>query len=391
MYLCGSRSAAVSRMGRAAWVRFSSQGPSGKTDAKTKEPEVESPFGKLEIRPVQRPDSAAYFMPKSKYNDLMAGLLNMIQKNSGAGPNKGLHMKVITHETIEKNLEVKLSKNEYAALAERLKQASLLRVVNRDDDETMQAYLNQFRKGYSHIEYVDEEGEVVEKQKRGDKERKINLKIGGRDSLGRWVAIGRRKTARACVWLAPVRRPGYAKAKLWAAINSVDEVVAEIDDLARDVGLYLGEAEAGLVDADFAEAGLADAEWEDVEPVSSPAPESDTEVPEPQFTTFGEVLVNGKPLADYFVRPSDRDAVIFPLLVANRVGRYNVFIKVHGGGHTGQVDACQLAISRALSASNYGLRKHLVRAGLTRVDGRNVERKKTGKPKARKSYTWVKR
>ncbi|KAJ2480551.1 37S ribosomal protein S9, mitochondrial [Coemansia sp. RSA 2131] len=382
MYLCG-RSAAVSRMGRAAWVRFSSQGPSGKTP----EPEVESPFGKLDIRPVKRPDSAAYFMSKSKYNDLMAGLSNMIQKNSGADLSGREPMRVITHETIEKNLEVKLSKNEYAALEERLKQASQLQALDRDEDETMQAYLNQFRKGYSHIEYVDEDGELIDKRKgRGDRERKVNLKKGGRDSLGRWVAMGRRKTARACVWLAPVQRPGYGKTKLWEAINSVDEVVAEIDDMAHDVGLYLDGADAGLADA-----GLADAGWEDVESVSRPAPVSDTGVPEPQFTTFGEILVNGMPLADYFVRPTDRDAVVFPLLVTNRVGRYNVFIQVHGGGNTGQVDACQLAMTRALSASCYSLRKHLVRAGLTRVDGRNVERKKTGKPKARKSYTWVKR
>ncbi|KAJ1859958.1 37S ribosomal protein S9, mitochondrial [Coemansia sp. RSA 2703] len=106
---------------------------------------------------------------------------------------------------------------------------------------------------------------------------------------------------------------------------------------------------------------------------------------------MGQVLVNGRPLPDYFIRSTDRESVLFPFTVANKVGRYNVFIRVRGGGHTGQAEACQLAIARALYAANRKAHANVRAAGLLFTDGRRVERKKTGKPKARKSYTWVKR
>ncbi|PIA14102.1 ribosomal protein S9, partial [Coemansia reversa NRRL 1564] len=106
---------------------------------------------------------------------------------------------------------------------------------------------------------------------------------------------------------------------------------------------------------------------------------------------FGEVLVNGRPLAEYFTRPMDREAVVFPFQVADRLGQFNVFLRVGGGGNTGQAEACQLAIARALLAADESTRSALGSSGVLRADVRMVERKKTGKPKARRSYTWVKR
>ncbi|KAJ1941095.1 37S ribosomal protein S9, mitochondrial, partial [Linderina pennispora] len=105
----------------------------------------------------------------------------------------------------------------------------------------------------------------------------------------------------------------------------------------------------------------------------------------------GEVLVNGKPLAEYFARTTDRESVLFPFQTISKIGQFNVYGVVHGGGLTGQAEALQLAIARATHAMNRTLHDGIRRAGLLRRDPRTVERKKTGQPKARKRYTWVKR
>ncbi|KAI9499798.1 ribosomal protein S9/S16-domain-containing protein [Coemansia spiralis] len=106
---------------------------------------------------------------------------------------------------------------------------------------------------------------------------------------------------------------------------------------------------------------------------------------------LGEVRINGMPLAEYFAHGTDRESVLFPLQVVHKLGHYNVFVRVNGGGHTGQAEACQLAVARALYLANRKEHQELKKSGLLAADARFVERKKTGKPKARKSYTWVKR
>ncbi|KAJ2820007.1 37S ribosomal protein S9, mitochondrial, partial [Coemansia erecta] len=224
------------------------------------------------------------------------------------------------------------------------------------------------------------------------KKKRPDLKACGRDELGRWFGGGRRKAARARAWLIPIPGPDPFKAMMWAAMNEVDAVAGEVEMIMRDVGLLSVSDELEKPDAEpatDADAADADAGAADAGADAAGAPRLD--VPEPQFTTFGEVLVNGKPLADYFMRATDRESVIFPLVVSNKLGRYNAFVQVHGGGPTGQAEACQLAVARALYRS--GRREHgaIKTAKLLIADHRMVERKKTGKPKARKSYTWVKR
>ncbi|KAJ1652905.1 37S ribosomal protein S9, mitochondrial [Dispira simplex] len=105
----------------------------------------------------------------------------------------------------------------------------------------------------------------------------------------------------------------------------------------------------------------------------------------------GHIYINGKPLADYFINAVPREAVIYPLQVARSLGQYNVWSKVRGSGTTGQSEALALGIAKALALYNPDLKSELDAQGLLKRDPRMVERKKTGQPKARKKYTWVKR
>jgi small subunit ribosomal protein S9 len=108
-------------------------------------------------------------------------------------------------------------------------------------------------------------------------------------------------------------------------------------------------------------------------------------------TISGQVLVNGKPLNEYFPRLADRKKILYPLSVVNSENKYNIFATVVGGGLSGQSGAIAHGIAKTLVIHNPLLLTRLSRAGAIQRDPRKKERKKPGKPKARKSYTWVKR
>lgn len=105
----------------------------------------------------------------------------------------------------------------------------------------------------------------------------------------------------------------------------------------------------------------------------------------------GQVLVNGKTLADYFGRIHDRESAIWALHATDRTDKYNVWARAEGGGTTGQAEALTLAIAKALLAHEPALKPALRKAGCITRDPRRVERKKHGRVKARKRPTWVKR
>ncbi|KAJ5248951.1 hypothetical protein N7468_000402 [Penicillium chermesinum] len=105
----------------------------------------------------------------------------------------------------------------------------------------------------------------------------------------------------------------------------------------------------------------------------------------------GEVLVNGRSIVDVFPRVDDREKALWALRSTERIDKYNVWVRVHGGGSTGQAEAITLAIGRALMLHEPGLKPVLRKAGAITVDARRVERKKPGHVKARKMPTWVKR
>ncbi|TGZ83011.1 hypothetical protein EX30DRAFT_339252 [Ascodesmis nigricans] len=105
----------------------------------------------------------------------------------------------------------------------------------------------------------------------------------------------------------------------------------------------------------------------------------------------GQVYINGKTLAEHFERLHDRESAIWPLLVTDRIDKYNVWATVDGGGKTGQAEALTLGVARALMVHEPALKPALRRAGCVTRDHRMVERKKPGHVKARKMPTWVKR
>jgi len=106
----------------------------------------------------------------------------------------------------------------------------------------------------------------------------------------------------------------------------------------------------------------------------------------------GQFTVNSKTLNEYFGGRQLYEIVINqPLRVTNTTGRYNVSVKVVGGGVSGQAGAVRHGIARALLQSDETLRAALKKAGLLTRDSRMKERKKPGLKRARKAPQYTKR
>lgn len=120
--------------------------------------------------------------------------------------------------------------------------------------------------------------------------------------------------------------------------------------------------------------------------------------------SVGSILVNNTPIAEYFTRTAEREIVTWPLKLTSTLGSYNIFALTRGGGKSGQAGAVAHALANAIVAETgnaLGMEKGLqvkkyvkdvlAKDGVLKRDPRMVERKKTGKLKARKAFTWVKR
>jgi small subunit ribosomal protein S9 len=105
----------------------------------------------------------------------------------------------------------------------------------------------------------------------------------------------------------------------------------------------------------------------------------------------GEWTINGRPLAEYFPRKTHQMRVEEPLHVTEMDGRFDIRVRVKGGGLTGQADAIRMGVARALVAFDEEQRTNLRSKGLLTRDPRKVERKKPGRPKARKRFQFSKR
>jgi small subunit ribosomal protein S9 len=105
----------------------------------------------------------------------------------------------------------------------------------------------------------------------------------------------------------------------------------------------------------------------------------------------GKWDVNGRTLGDYFPRPTLVSAIQQPFTATDTLGRFDVKAKVEGGGTTGQAGALRLAAARALVQVDEANRRKLRDLGLLTRDSRAVERKKPGRPKARKRFQFSKR
>jgi small subunit ribosomal protein S9 len=105
----------------------------------------------------------------------------------------------------------------------------------------------------------------------------------------------------------------------------------------------------------------------------------------------GQVVVNGKPLDEYFARETGRMVVRQPLELTQHINFFDIKVNVHGGGETGQAGAVRHGIARALIDFDASLKPALSSAGLVTRDAREVERKKVGLHKARRRKQFSKR
>jgi small subunit ribosomal protein S9 len=101
--------------------------------------------------------------------------------------------------------------------------------------------------------------------------------------------------------------------------------------------------------------------------------------------------VNGRSLEEYFPRETHRLRIAEPLKVTGLDGQFDVVVRVDGGGLTGQADSVRMGLARAIVAHDEETRPALREKGLLTRDPRKVERKKPGRPKARKRFQFSKR
>ncbi len=105
----------------------------------------------------------------------------------------------------------------------------------------------------------------------------------------------------------------------------------------------------------------------------------------------GKVTINDKDFESFFPQLLSREDILAPLKLTQTIGNYDVFVNVKRGGTSGQAEAIRLGISRALIDINPEYRAALKAQGFLSRDPRMVERKKYGRPKARKKFQFSKR
>ena len=105
----------------------------------------------------------------------------------------------------------------------------------------------------------------------------------------------------------------------------------------------------------------------------------------------GEIIVNGRPIDEFFSRETGRMIARQPLALTENLESFDIRINVSGGGETGQSGAIRHGITRALMDYDVTLKPVLSKAGLVTRDAREVERKKYGLRKARRAKQFSKR
>jgi small subunit ribosomal protein S9 len=105
----------------------------------------------------------------------------------------------------------------------------------------------------------------------------------------------------------------------------------------------------------------------------------------------GKIVVNEKPVDEFFSRDTGRMVVRQPLVLTNHEGTFDIMVNVTGGGESGQAGAVRHGITRALIEYDAALKPALSSAGFVTRDAREVERKKVGFHKARRRKQFSKR
>ncbi len=109
------------------------------------------------------------------------------------------------------------------------------------------------------------------------------------------------------------------------------------------------------------------------------------------FAGSGDVIINRKPLNEYFREKSMQDTALRPLAVTGLVGEYYFTAHINGGGRTSQVEALRHGVAQALASLSDDMQKVLKKNGFLTRDDRKKERKKPGLRGARRAPQWAKR
>lgn len=218
------------------------------------------------------------------------------------------------------------------------------------------------------------------------------------DEFGRSYSLGRRKTSSARVWMIPV-----AKGSPVAPYAAQEKEQPEPTE--TEPALAVAPPSEPAPPPTDSLASLLDI----IDPSStSPqipvlAEKQPPPTPKKVDVPISTILVNNIPISQYFPNPGDREKVTYPLKVAGVLGKFNVFTIARGGGSTGQTGAIAHGITRGLLAHDEGLLRVLRKgdelfvvlssnltlftANLVKRDPRMVERKKTGRAKAREGVS----
>ena len=105
----------------------------------------------------------------------------------------------------------------------------------------------------------------------------------------------------------------------------------------------------------------------------------------------GNITINGRSMDEYFGRETSKMILVEPLKLVDQMGKLDIHVNAKGGGLSGQAGAIRHGISRALCDLNPEFRPVLKKAGFLTRDARAVERKKYGRPGARKRFQFSKR
>ncbi len=105
----------------------------------------------------------------------------------------------------------------------------------------------------------------------------------------------------------------------------------------------------------------------------------------------GNIVINGRPLDEFFGRETSRMIVRQPLELTKMTDKFDISVTVEGGGITGQAGAIRLGIARSLVEYDESLKSELRKAGFMTRDAREVERKKVGLHSARRRKQFSKR
>jgi small subunit ribosomal protein S9 len=105
----------------------------------------------------------------------------------------------------------------------------------------------------------------------------------------------------------------------------------------------------------------------------------------------GKINVNGRPFEEYFPLEIQRNSILSPITKAGNPAKYDIVIRVKGGGIEGQVIASRLGVARALVEQDQNLRHDMKALGYLTRDPRKRERKKYGRAGARKRFQFSKR